>query len=139
MSLEKSEVKKWVDENIESLQREYGVPHWRLVVVFSQDDTTDFAGECNAHPRYESAKITLNVALIDDLEDLERYIRHEICHIHHSPFEIVRWALNDALDQLPGMDSTKAALDSVFHTAMELTVKNLERMHNGHKEKYGSH
>jgi len=132
--LSKDEVKEWVEANIESLMLSYGVPHWQITIEYAFDDSSGCAGKCNANPRYERAKITLNIPIIDDIEDLEKILRHEICHIHHSPFEMVRWALEDALDQLPGMASTKAALNSVFHDAMELTVKNIERLHAGHME-----
>jgi len=134
--VDKSEVKKWVDANMERLLSEYGVPHWEVDVVFLQADESDLYGQCHTSPRYERATIELNCPKFKTLEKLEKTLRHEICHILHAPFNWYAIAVEDALRKLNGMEPLIASLDTVFDTACELTAKNLERMHHGHKEAY---
>lgn len=134
--MEKAEAKEWADRNIESLIKEYGIPHWEVIVEWVADKSDGAKGNCTASARYEHAYIELNYINIDDLKDLERILRHEIGHIVHAPFNMYRLAVEEALKQYPGSDPVRAVLDSSFDDAMELTVKNIERMHAGHKQAY---
>lgn len=134
--MDKSEVKTWVDANAYRLLKEYGVPHWKVAVEYCLNDSVEWGGKCETQPRYEIATITLNCANIYNKTGIEEILRHEICHILHAPFNWYALAVKEALEKMQGMEPLLASLDTVFDTAAELTVKNLERMHAGHKEAY---
>lgn len=129
--MEKSEAKAWVDENLKRLMREYGIPHWRVNIEFIARDNETKSGDIETLAEYERADIRINYPTFIDAADLEATVRHELSHIIHSPFDILRDALEQTL--------TNTAFDTllqVFKSCCEMTVRNIERMHTGHKEAY---
>lgn len=128
--MDKSAVKKWVEDNIEELKRLFGIPHWRIVVDYAYLDN-GVSGEASSNIKYEHAFITLNSELIKDEEELERFFKHELLHIVHAPFKMLLDAIESHVDR-----DTFPIFLSVWRFSQEMQVKYLERMHHGHKEHY---
>lgn len=125
--MDQSKVKEWVGANLERLMAQCGIPHWRVVVWY--DALDEATAECSPRLKYESARITIDPARIDDIEELERVLRHELFHIVHSPFHIL-W---DAVAQTFTQEQCDI-FNQLWSYAQEMTVKNLERMHSGYME-----
>jgi len=125
--MDKSEIQRWIDKHFTKLLDEYGLSHWFVSIDLTtlQGGT---AGECYTYPEYEQASINVDYTKVDGEAELERIVRHEICHIIHSPFELF-W---DAMEQGLTREDKTNVLRKAFLQAAELTVKNLERMHQGH-------
>jgi hypothetical protein len=134
--LEKSEIKAWVEKNILDLKREYGIPHWKLSVEYMFSEDAKWTGQCHCNPKYEDSWIEINCLRVEDLENLETMLRHELCHIVHSPSRFFRDAAYAAIEKLPNPEIILETLAEVYSQSIELTAKNLERMHAGHVDKY---
>lgn len=131
--LKEQECKEWIDHNIEPLMRSLGIPHWQVDVEYGVNP--DRHGDCDTLPDYERALMTLYPASIESIEQLEKTVIHELCHILHSPFARFEKALDGVFE---GSDQKITTLFSnIYVTACERTVKNLERLLVAQREKYG--
>jgi len=129
MVVDKSEVKKWVDKNIVHYRRLFGIPHWRISVIYDRLEGR-CAAECHKDVEYEQASITIDCDNIEDVEMLERIFKHELCHIVHSPFDLFYCSVMAWVPEGAPQD----AMLNLWKKAQELTVINLERMHHGHTD-----
>jgi hypothetical protein len=131
--MDKSEVKKWVDENIEPMMRLMGIPHWRIDVSYTSipDTAADIivGMDIKTRPQYEKAYIRINYSEYESVEDLERDLKHEMMHIMHSPYELA-W---DLVETILTVEQAQA-VGKIWRSCEEMTVRNLERMHHGHTQ-----
>jgi hypothetical protein len=130
--MNESDVKHWVDNNIDRLMSMFGIPHWRIAVAYRPGSFEDEFVELmrvSTRPEYERSMITINFYQIQDFEELESTLKHELMHILHSPF----YSVHDLIENGLGDDHPLlAVIDEAFRQAGEMTVRNLERMHFGH-------
>lgn len=129
--MDRTVVKAIVDREIGPLMRRLGIRHWGVVVDYDlrrSADGFEARGECNWHPDYDKAAISLDPdAFADEAEVLE-VLRHELFHVVLSPFTVF---LN-AVKPLTRDDEVKAEMaHSVWDHASEMAVINLERMYLG--------
>jgi hypothetical protein len=124
-NLDRSEVKRIVETNLAEMARKLGINHWEIKVVTDLYGD-EVSGECTRLLDYESARINLNVDLMDDEEKLLRILRHELFHIVLSPFDL----LDSALARMDLAADVKALLERIFDNCQEHGVRNLERMWN---------
>lgn len=134
--MEKAEIKPWVDANAQLLIKEYGLPHWKINFDYVQISDLNWDGRCTSMPKYEQAFIEINCPKVDDFKDLEEIVRHELAHVVHSPLHFFEEAVFEALAKLPYSEPLQASLRYSYTVAAELIVKNIERMHSGHVERY---
>ena len=132
--MERSEVQKWVNENIDRLVSLFGIQHWRIQVFYeamSSDDAGDLHPlmRVNKKPEYERAAIRINYPALVDFEQLEESFKHELMHIVAAPFDTAWAVIAEMLT-----DEQMKVVDRLWTQAEELTVRNLERMHNAHLE-----
>lgn len=126
--MDKSAVKQWVEQNVERIQKEMGLPHWRLNIYYEVISTAMLKDEscpmsCMPLPQYESATIKIDPELHESPEDLEENLRHEFAHIIHSPFELPYYAIQMLLTE-----EQYNAINAVWKCACEMTVRNIERL-----------
>jgi hypothetical protein len=125
--MDRSQVKKVVDDNINELMDKFGIPHWNLVIDYDLRD--DHAtGECTWRVDYNSATISLDVDAFKDEAHVLKVLRHELFHILLAPYSVVQNALGPLLEQDP---IRKAMIESVWVHSMEQAIINLERMYQG--------
>ena len=133
--MDHSKAKAWVEENIEIMKKEMGLPHWSLDIVYEHICTPDNTGEstavglCVSHVEYERATITVDPEIIHDFDRLETILRHELAHIVHSPYAMLWDAIEPYLDSAALLES----LTSIRKKCEELTVKNIERLCTQHR------
>lgn len=127
--MDHSKAVEWVENNIDRLMRAYGIPHWTIKVQYLALES-GVAGRINDEFQYEMALIKLDPGQIADVDELERIFKHELSHIVHSPFDLFWQAVSAYIDS----DKVRDSLESVFTNACELTVRNIERMHRGHRD-----
>lgn len=128
--------KSWVDKHLQDLTREYGVPHWRFNVVYERlpvDEDTGWQvhATCRATSLYERATITIDFDVVEDESQLENHIRHELCHVVHSPtaeFFDILWPFVSAAGK-----EAETSMQNAYTVLIERLVRNLERMSYGHK------
>jgi hypothetical protein len=129
--MDRSAVKKVVDDNIEPLMLMLGVPHWSIVVSYDLRDDNGISrikGRCTRAIDYNKARIEFDPDECEDEADVLKTLRHELFHIVASPFDLYM----QAADQCTKEDSPEEAiLDRVFDHAVEKVMINLERMFIG--------
>lgn len=125
--MDRAEAKAHVEKYIKDYKRAYGVQHWDIDIVWGYKNGAP--GEILVKHEYERAVLYLDTDEIDDIPKLDRILRHELSHILESPFQLFYDAV---IEFVPG-DEMKNALASIWFKAKELTVKNIERMHEGHR------
>jgi hypothetical protein len=129
--MDRSAVKKIVDENIDGLLEKLGLPHWRIEVSYdlrADDGICRTKGRCTRAIDYNKARIEFDPDECEDEADVLKTLRHELFHIVASPFDLYM----QAADQCTKEDSPEEAiLDRVFDHAVEKVMINLERMFIG--------
>lgn len=129
--MDKSKVQEWLDSNIDPLKKQFGLSHWNIKFEVCHIDGV--MGRCNALPDYERARLKFNYDLIENEKELEEVVKHELMHIVHSPFNLFTNAVFEAIDDKALCNT----LRKLGHNTAEMVTRNLERMHEGHKEFYG--
>ena len=119
--MEKKECQEWVEANIEDLMENLGLQHWGMRVIYDRIEG-DCTAKCSTDFKYEHACITVDYEEVENVDKLQKLFRHELLHIIHSPFSCIYSAVERAKDISP-------EFDELWSVAMELTVKNLERMY----------
>ncbi len=134
--MEVKEAEKIIKENLDDLTDMFGIGHWAVTVDFATTGSDSYqTGICDQDFKYETARITLYLNNIKSEEMLLRVLRHELFHILHHPFnEMIASIDAFILDQKPEFFSI---VESLWVSAQEKMVKNLERMHRGHLEAKG--
>jgi len=111
-----------------------GCPHWRIDFVYERLEGA--AMRCDlGHAAYERAAIQVDSDSYKDDNDskhLESDVEHELCHIAHSPFELVRKMLYAALPERE--TPVYNGFAELFSQCCEMTVRNMERMVFGLRE-----
>jgi hypothetical protein len=125
--LDRSEVKRIVEANIELLMEMTGVSHWEISISYQPREVTDDgmmnAGDCNRAIDYNSAHITLNPEAFDVEDEVLKTLRHELFHVVLSPFDLYTTAVSTIV-----AGDAKSILQRVSDHATEKAVKNLERL-----------
>lgn len=125
-----TEIDAWFALNLDRKAKELGVPHFRIRVVQERLETGKMT--CEAHPEYERATIRVDVSdYADDVDAsvLEADFEHELMHIVHSPFDILRAHLYELMGKEEACRWNAVA--SLFDHCAEMTVRNMERMRYG--------
>jgi hypothetical protein len=129
--MDRSEVRKIVERELEPLKARLGLSHWSVTVDFDlREPSGDFStrGQCNFHVDYDKATICFDPDQLDDESEVLHVLRHELFHIVVSPFSIFMNSIRPFLNT----DPVKADMaDSVLTHAMERAVINIERMFEG--------
>jgi len=120
-----ADCQKWCDKNIKRLQAKVGIPHWKITIEL-ENIGNGAAGMCYALADYERATIDIDPHQVENEEMLEEILTHELLHICHAPFTVMREALLEALKN--ESEATRSLVSSLYSTAAERTVKNLERL-----------
>jgi hypothetical protein len=133
MSLDRSEVKRIVDEHLEPLMSALGIRHWRIEVDYDRvggaDDGCVGHANCTRLPDYERAGITIDHDEQDDEKHLVYNLRHELLHVVIAPMDILYKSFVFGLE---GEEFRKA--ETLWHHAVEMAVRNLERMCEGQEQ-----
>lgn len=128
--MDKSEVEDWVKGNIDRLVDLFGIQHWRIQVfyeILEGDGSFHPLMRVSKKPEYERAVIRIHYPGVSDLEDLEDAFKHELMHIVAAPFDTAWLILCEMLT-----DDQLKIVNRFWTQAEELTVRNLERMHQAH-------
>jgi hypothetical protein len=129
--MDRSQVKKIVDEHIEGLMGRLGIPHWHIIVSYdlrSDNGIARIKGRCTRTIDYNKAHIEFDPEECEDEADVLKTLRHELFHIVASPFDLYM----QAADQCTEKDSpAEAILNRIFDHAVEKVMINLERMFIG--------
>jgi hypothetical protein len=133
--MDRSQVKKIVDENIDELLEKLGVPHWNIVISYELREDNGICrvkGRCTRAIDYNKAHIEFDPEECEDEDDVLKTLRHELFHVVASPFDLYM----QAADRCTKKDSPEEAiLNRVFDHAVEKVMINLERMFRGLTDK----
>jgi hypothetical protein len=121
--MDRSEVKRIIEANLEPLMEAFGVPHWTIKVDL--DIEGDARGRCTRKLDYNQAYIEIDFDRCEDADDLLHVLRHELCHVVVSPFDLYMEAAREALRDDP---SALNILDRVWDHACEKSIINLGRL-----------
>ena len=121
--MDRSEVKKIVDEHVRFMIWDFQIQRWRLDVSFDEAEEEKEKARCTADPSYFTAYINIDPARHEDKDDVLRSLRHELLHIMDAPYEIYRKTIAQLLTE-----EAFHALDEVFIMAKEQTRFNIESM-----------
>lgn len=123
--MDKSEVKRIVEANIDEMMRTLGVQHWSIAVSYEQPENPDWAASCERHLDYHKAIIKIAPDKADSEAGVLNSLRHELLHVVLAPFDLYREAMFQLISDRPEADR----LDSrMFRFTIEQMVLNLERM-----------
>jgi hypothetical protein len=123
--MDRSEVEAFVRRKLPELQRVFGLDRWTILLQFGPRDLRGPA-DCDRDARYDLATIGFDPEKIDDPQELETFIRHELFHIVHSPFDLF-WSLATASLDDADMERARRA----WSFASEQQVLVLERLYQG--------
>jgi hypothetical protein len=133
--MDRSEVRKIVERELEPLKARLGLSHWSVTVDFDlREPTGNFStrGQCNFHVDYDKATICFDPDQLDDEAEVLHVLRHELFHIVVSPFSIFMNSIRPFLNT----DPVKLDMaESVLTHAMERAVINVERLYRGLTDK----
>jgi len=115
--------RKEVNRVIRHLRWAMQLQDWKIDVEYRKLDD-GVKGQVYSKPRYQTARICLDPVEAEDVDDLLITLRHEMLHILHSEFEVVR----DAAHDLCQSNREKALLDGAWIESSERCVVMLERM-----------
>lgn len=91
--------------------KRFGLTNWKIQITFDPDCLKD--GITQADPRYYRANITFNTSVLDQKEEWDRIIVHELIHIIMSLYDFY-------VD-----NSSKEGTDELLMTARESSVSQL--------------
>lgn len=120
--MKRKAVDKWLNKNLIRIVSQYGLNHVDLEVTTSEDSVTNL-GECTTDFNQNTATIVLYVSDIEDMEDLEETLRHELEHVLLAPWDM----FFDITLRLCPDSTTKAIIYSIWHTAQEISRANIGR------------
>jgi hypothetical protein len=122
-----TEVRAWVQANAERKMAEFGLPHWRIDFTYAAGgQDCEYKMRCRSYPDRERASIDISHDCYEDdetPETLEGDLEHELMHVVHSPFELARYMAHEFMPE-----DQFNAFASLFSSACEMTVRNMERM-----------
>lgn len=129
-----TEVREWIDREIPVILRSFGLPHWRVRIDYFRMDKEGDGFQPFMHVKrrveYERAVICVDADIcatdIDTEDELREFLEHEVMHIVHSPFNLVRDIVWEMLTE-----DQRGTLNETWRYAEELTLRNLERMAHG--------
>lgn len=78
-------IQSWLRRNLPTLKYELCLDHWDIIIKYSTSKQL-FAQVTSILPEYERATMYLFWNQIDNEQDLEDTIRHELIHLVLSPF-----------------------------------------------------
>jgi len=133
--MDKSKAREIVKKVMPKLQSLLGLDDWNINISLQHIDADEserdwsenytIMGSCLANHCYNTASITIDHELARKPKELVDVLRHEMLHIFHSDFNIVRDQVKVALDE-----KTFKIVDEVFCLASEKTVSRIESMLN---------
>lgn len=133
-----ADMRAWVSENMKAKMEEFGVPHWRIDVFYEAETDSRYGLMCaTADPGYEMASITI-IWPRYERQSFKKFVadfEHELLHIAHSPFEIF---INDVLAKTQD-ESEQSRIRTLFASCCEMTVRNLERLTYGIRQRAEAH
>lgn len=89
--MDASEVKLYVDRNVEHMMRQVGVPHWAVEVTYEPEANPNWMASCNRDGRdYEHATINIDPAKVQTIKGLHEAIVHELFHIALASLDVYR-------------------------------------------------
>lgn len=116
------QAKKYLHKNLSKLMSLYGLEQWKITVAVRLDVQNDH-GDVNIKPEYCRAHINLYIEGMEEIEELEYTLKHELMHCVHSPFSKVLYVIEEMLEG----DQVKVAAE-LFRQAAEETVVNIEKI-----------
>lgn len=123
--MDRSEVKRIVDENITRMVDQLGIGYWRGEVVYGPCQNPDWKASCQRIVDYDQFIITIDHEKAETPEDVLRSLRHELLHVLISPFDLYR----DVVTQMiAASDGDTCVAERVWTHAVEQVVLRLERM-----------
>jgi hypothetical protein len=125
--VDESAVKAIVDANIERLMRAFGVPHWKIRVVYGPCEQDHWQAECLRQVNYNFAEITINPHKHSDEAEVIESLEHELMHVVHSPFDLFYEVALQFVNDKDALD----ALSRTWSYCTEQTVVNLNRLKRG--------
>jgi hypothetical protein len=136
--MDRSAVKKVVDDNIEGLLEKLGIAHWKVRISYDLRSGTEIArhsGYCTRLVDYNKAHVEIDCDECDDEAEVLKILRHELFHIVLAPIDILTNALDAAVTK---DEALRGAMESIRTHAIEKAVINLERMWHGLTDKPAS-
>ncbi len=115
------EVEIIVDGNIKYLMARYGIPNWKIEVIYDECDNVNWGAQCERSNDYCSATITINPARADSEKEILELLQHELLHLVLAPFDLYR----DTMTQhLVNFSSPAAKREQcIWRHAVEQTVR----------------
>jgi hypothetical protein len=121
--MDASKVKKIALKNVRILKRIFGLNSWLIEVKVETIPKEDTVANVYYQPNYRKATVTFDPEKNDDELYLLDSIRHEMIHLMLSDF----MNLYEAMSKVVSEDVMEL-LDLQYHSAVEKTVGNIERM-----------
>ena len=115
------ECRNYVDANLDYLLKVFGLPQWRVVVTYR--DLDGCKAQITPSFEYEKAFLEIDPFKFDCCKELWETLEHELCHVVHSPLQLVSQSAQIMLD-----DTGSRVISLAFDKGQEMTVRNMERM-----------
>lgn len=116
--MEKSEVKKFFDENAYKFKWFFGLTRWRLDIIY-QDDSHPMSIKTDC--RYLTAGIFVATDRFNNLDELISCFAHELLHCYTSYYEIYRHSVKRLVDK-----KTFKSIEESFIFAEETAICAME-------------
>lgn len=122
--MDKSEVRRIVEENLTWMRHALGVAHWKIEVSYSALPSGT-QGYVERNINYDKAWIELDPAQHSTEAQVLESLRHELLHLLVTPFDLYNRLANEAVSH----DShLQGVLEKGFDHAQERAVRALEVM-----------
>lgn len=116
-------MERWVDQWQAHYQSIYGLSHWDIEVIVSDDGEEEAKGSTYVWPEYERAEITLYCENLANQEELLATMLHELEHILHAPFQLYAEMAEKFIPE-----RFRSAMAVKFLQCGELTRANIGRL-----------
>lgn len=128
MKFDERAIREWTEANLRRKADEFGLTDWDVVWRETTFDDESTVMDCDALPDYRKARIGVDVAAcarkLDDFEDLERVLEHELFHAVSSHTYHAAWKAANRVVEGPAA----GLFQEVLIAATERDVRQLESL-----------
>lgn len=124
MAMDKSQVEKIINENIQVMASQLGLANWKITFYYRALDDAKMKIRLHEILSYKRAVITVDSECVETMEDVLNSLRHELLHIVAAPFTQAMYTVGKAIKD----EFLTDVLNEVYRHHEEELIRNFEQV-----------